>query len=62
MAAGLACGAAPASMLETIKDFSLSKHRWRFVAEVDCVRFYNGFQSDERGCHSEALEAFSEDR
>ncbi|HZE71425.1 MAG TPA: UDP-N-acetylmuramoyl-L-alanine--D-glutamate ligase [Pyrinomonadaceae bacterium] len=61
LAAGLACGAAPASMLETIKVFQPVEHRLEFVAEVDCVRFYNDSKATSVDATVKALEAFSED-
>ena len=41
MAAGLACGASPESMRETIARFRGVEHRIEFVDEVEGVRFYN---------------------
>ena len=41
LAAGLACGAAPESMRETVKAFRPVEHRLEFVSEVAGVKFYN---------------------
>ena len=41
LAAGLACGAAPESMRETISNFAPVEHRLEFVSEIKRVKFYN---------------------
>jgi len=41
LAAGLACGAAPESMRETIKNFEPVEHRLEFVTEIGGVKFFN---------------------
>jgi len=58
-AAGLACGASPESMLETVKDFKGVEHRIEFVAEINGVRFYNDSKATSVDATSKALEALS---
>ena len=38
---GLACGAAPESMRQTIRDFEPVEHRLELVSEIEGVAFYN---------------------
>jgi len=59
-AAGLACGAAPDSMRETVKNFKGVEHRIEFVAEIDGVKFYNDSKATSVDATLKALEAFSE--
>jgi UDP-N-acetylmuramoylalanine--D-glutamate ligase len=40
-AAGLACGVAPESLRETVRNFRPVEHRLEEVAEIEGVRFYN---------------------
>ena len=58
-AAGLACGADPESMRETVKNFKGVEHRIEFVAEIDGVRFYNDSKATSVDATSKALEALS---
>ena len=58
-AAGLACGATPESMRETVQNFKGVEHRIEFVAEVDGVRFYNDSKATSVDATSKALEALS---
>ena len=58
-AAGLACGASPESMRETVQNFKGVEHRIEFVAEVDGVRFYNDSKATSVDATSKALEALS---
>ncbi|HEY6229740.1 MAG TPA: UDP-N-acetylmuramoyl-L-alanine--D-glutamate ligase [Pyrinomonadaceae bacterium] len=58
LAAGLACGAAPDSMRETIKNFQAVEHRLEFVAEVEGVKFYNDSKATSVDAAVKALEAF----
>ncbi len=58
-AAGLACGASPESMRETVKNFKGVEHRIEFVAEIDGVKFYNDSKATSVDATSKALEALS---
>jgi UDP-N-acetylmuramoylalanine--D-glutamate ligase len=60
-AAGLACGAAPASMRETVKNFTGVEHRIEFVAEIEGVKFYNDSKATSVDATLKAIEALSED-
>jgi UDP-N-acetylmuramoylalanine--D-glutamate ligase len=60
LAAGLACGAAPDSMRETIAEFKGVEHRIEFVAEIRGVRFYNDSKATSVDATLKALEALSE--
>jgi UDP-N-acetylmuramoylalanine--D-glutamate ligase len=60
LAAGLACGASPDSMRETIRDFKGVEHRIEFVAEIEGVRFYNDSKATSVDATSKALEALSD--
>ncbi|MDQ6786237.1 MAG: UDP-N-acetylmuramoyl-L-alanine--D-glutamate ligase [Acidobacteriota bacterium] len=59
-AAGLACGAAPDSMRETVRDFKGVEHRIEFVAEIEGVKFYNDSKATSVDAALKALEALSE--
>jgi len=59
-AAGLACGASPDSMRETVKNFKGVEHRIEFVADVDGVKFYNDSKATSVDATQKALEALSE--
>lgn len=61
VAAGLACGAAPDSMRDTIREFNPVEHRLEFVAEVDGVKFYNDSKATSVDATVKALEAFAGD-
>ena len=58
-AAGLACGASPESMRETVREFKGVEHRIEFVAEIDGVKFYNDSKATSVDATSKALEALS---
>ncbi|HEX3101430.1 MAG TPA: UDP-N-acetylmuramoyl-L-alanine--D-glutamate ligase, partial [Pyrinomonadaceae bacterium] len=58
-AAGLACGASPESMRETVKEFKGVEHRIEFVTEIDGVKFYNDSKATSVDATSKALEALS---
>lgn len=58
-AAGLACGASPESMRETVANFKGVEHRIEFVAEIKGVRFYNDSKATSVDATSKALEALS---
>jgi len=60
LAAGLACGAEPESMRETIRNFKGVEHRIEFVAEIGGVRFYNDSKATSVDAAAKALEALSE--
>lgn len=60
LAVGLACGASPDSMGETIKNFKGVEHRIEFVAEIEGVSFYNDSKATSVDATLKALEALSE--
>ncbi|HEY0460802.1 MAG TPA: UDP-N-acetylmuramoyl-L-alanine--D-glutamate ligase [Pyrinomonadaceae bacterium] len=60
-AAGLACGASPDSMRETVRDFKGVEHRIEFVSEIEGVKFYNDSKATSVDATLKALEALSED-
>ncbi len=57
-AAGMAAGANPISMRETVKGFRPVEHRLEFVAEIECVKFYNDSKATSVDATLKALEAF----
>jgi UDP-N-acetylmuramoylalanine--D-glutamate ligase len=59
LAAGLACGAAPESMRETIRNFEPVEHRLEFVSEIGGVKFYNDSKATSVDATVKALEAFA---
>lgn len=59
-AAGLACGASPESMRETVANFKGVEHRIEFVSEIDGVRFYNDSKATSVDATLKALEALSD--
>ncbi len=61
VAAGLACGADPESMRETVKQFNPVEHRLEFVAEIQGVKFYNDSKATSVDATLKALEAFAND-
>ena len=60
LAVGLACGAAPDSMCETIRNFKGVEHRLEFVAEINGVGFYNDSKATNVDSTIKALEAFEQ--
>lgn len=58
LAVGLACGASPDSMRETIRNFKGVEHRLEFVAEINGVKFYNDSKATNVDSTIKALEAF----
>jgi UDP-N-acetylmuramoylalanine--D-glutamate ligase len=60
LAAGLACGASPDSMQETIADFKAVEHRLEFVKEIEGVKFYNDSKATSVDATQKALEALSD--
>jgi UDP-N-acetylmuramoylalanine--D-glutamate ligase len=61
LAAGLACGAGPDSMRETIRRFAPVEHRLERVAEVGGVTFYNDSKATNVDAAVKAVEALSEE-
>jgi UDP-N-acetylmuramoylalanine--D-glutamate ligase len=61
LAAGLACGASPDSMRETIRNFKPVEHRLEFVKEINGVKFYNDSKATSVDATLKALEAFADD-
>lgn len=59
-AAGLACGADPISMRETVATFKGVEHRIEYVDEIDGVAFYNDSKATSVDATVKALEAMSE--
>src|SRR5436305_12386066 len=59
MAAGLACGAAPESLRDTVVRFRPVEHRLEEVAEIDGVRFVNDSKATSVDATMKALEAFA---
>ena len=60
LAAGLACGASPDSMRETVKNFRGVEHRIEFVAEIEGVKFYNDSKATSVDASVKAVEALSD--
>ncbi len=60
LAAGLACGASPDSMRETVRNFKGVEHRIEFVPEIEGVKFYNDSKATSVDATSKALEALSD--
>ncbi|HRH46136.1 MAG TPA: UDP-N-acetylmuramoyl-L-alanine--D-glutamate ligase [Pyrinomonadaceae bacterium] len=60
LAAGLACGASPDSMRETIANFKAVEHRLEFVREIEKVKFYNDSKATSVDATLKALEALSD--
>jgi UDP-N-acetylmuramoylalanine--D-glutamate ligase len=61
LAAGLACGASPDSMRQTIRTFKGVEHRIEFVDEINGVKFYNDSKATSVDATLKALEALSEE-
>jgi UDP-N-acetylmuramoylalanine--D-glutamate ligase len=61
LAAGLACGASPDSMRETVRTFKAVEHRLEFVAEIAGVKFYNDSKATSVDATQKALEALAEE-
>ncbi|HWN09453.1 MAG TPA: UDP-N-acetylmuramoyl-L-alanine--D-glutamate ligase [Pyrinomonadaceae bacterium] len=58
---GLACGAGPESMRETVARFEPVEHRLEFVVEIQGVKFYNDSKATSVDATVKALEAFQSD-
>jgi UDP-N-acetylmuramoylalanine--D-glutamate ligase len=61
LAAGLACGASPESMRQTVKEFEPVEHRLELVSEIEGVKFYNDSKATSVDATLKALEAFADD-
>jgi len=61
MAAGLACGAPPESLRDTVRRFRPVEHRLEEVAEINGVRFFNDSKATSVDATMKALEAFATD-
>ena len=59
-AAGLACGAAPESLRETVRKFRPVEHRLEEVAAVKGVHFFNDSKATSVDATMKALEAFAD--
>lgn len=59
LAAGLACGASPDSMRQTVRNFKGVEHRLEFVAEINGVKFYNDSKATNVDAAIKCLEAFA---
>ncbi len=60
-AVGLASGASPDSMRETVKNFKGVEHRIEFVAEIEGISFYNDSKATSVDAALKAVEALSEE-
>ncbi|MDQ3755782.1 MAG: UDP-N-acetylmuramoyl-L-alanine--D-glutamate ligase [Acidobacteriota bacterium] len=60
LAAGLACGASPEAMRETVRQFQPVEHRLELVAEIGGVEFYNDSKATNVDATLKALEAFAD--
>jgi UDP-N-acetylmuramoylalanine--D-glutamate ligase len=61
LAAGLACGASPDSMRETVRGFRPVEHRLERVAEAGGVTFYNDSKATNVDAAVKAVEALSDE-
>ena len=61
LAAGLACGADPESMRQTIIGFEPVEHRLELVSEIEGVKFYNDSKATSVDATLKALEAFNDE-
>lgn len=61
LAAGLACGAGPDSMRETVRRFAPVEHRLERVAEVGGVTFYNDSKATNVDAALKAVEALADE-
>lgn len=59
LAAGLACGAAPESMRQTVAQFKAVEHRLEFSGEIDGIGFYNDSKATNVDAAIKSLEAFA---
>lgn len=61
LSAGLACGASPESMRQTVSGFDPVEHRLELVAEIKRVKFYNDSKATSVDATVKALQAFQDD-
>jgi UDP-N-acetylmuramoylalanine--D-glutamate ligase len=61
LAAGLACGAAPESLRQTVREFQPVEHRLEQVADIDGVSFFNDSKATSVDATLKALEAFADE-
>jgi UDP-N-acetylmuramoylalanine--D-glutamate ligase len=61
LAAGLAAGAPPESLRETVRRFHPVEHRLEHVADINSVRFFNDSKATSVDATLKALEAFADD-
>src|SRR5947209_10333924 len=61
LATGLACGASPDSMRETVRRFEPVEHRLERVAEVGGVTFYNDSKATNVDAAVKAVEALADE-
>jgi UDP-N-acetylmuramoylalanine--D-glutamate ligase len=61
LAAGLACGASPESLRETVQQFHPVEHRLEHVADINGVRFFNDSKATSVDATLKALEAFADE-
>lgn len=61
LAAGLACGANPSSLRETVARFEPVEHRLEFITEISGVKYYNDSKATSVDATLKALEAFRDD-
>lgn len=61
LAAGLACGAEPVAMRETVRNFRPVEHRLEYVDEIGGVKFYNDSKATSVDATLKALEAFADE-
>jgi UDP-N-acetylmuramoylalanine--D-glutamate ligase len=59
MAAGLACGAPPECLAQTVREFRPVEHRLEEVAEINGIRFYNDSKATSVDATMKAIEAFA---
>jgi UDP-N-acetylmuramoylalanine--D-glutamate ligase len=61
LAAGLACGASPELMRETVRNFQAVEHRLEYVTEIEGVKFYNDSKATSVDAALKALEALADE-
>jgi len=61
LAAGLACGASPELMRETVRNFQAVEHRLEYVTEIEDVKFYNDSKATSVDAALKALEALADE-